>query len=55
MELYDHKLDPNEWDNVAADSAMRAVVEQLSSSLPAVNAEASQYNKYPTNEYFLGK
>ena len=55
MELYDHDLDPNEWKNLAEDPKMSAVVEQLSSELPKMNAEPSKYNKYPTNEYFLAK
>lgn len=52
-ELYDHKLDPNEWTNAATVPAMRDVVESLRDHLPATNAESSRYNKYPTNEFFL--
>lgn len=35
QELYDHRTDPNEFRNLAAEPAHQAVLEQLSSWLPA--------------------
>lgn len=55
QELYDHRNDPNEWKNVAAEPAMQQVIDKLRSALPAGNAKSSKYNKYPTNRYFLDK
>jgi arylsulfatase A-like enzyme len=55
MELYDHRRDPNEWQNIAMDPTRSELVKQLASELPKINAEPSKYNKYPTNEYFLTK
>jgi arylsulfatase A-like enzyme len=39
-ELYDHKQDPLEWKNLAADPKLSAVKEKLARWLPATNAEA---------------
>ncbi|HBV65916.1 MAG TPA: iduronate sulfatase, partial [Rhodopirellula sp.] len=33
-ELYDHSTDPNEWKNLAGDSAYAAIKSQLSNQLP---------------------
>ena len=55
MELYDHIDDPNEWHNLANKEEQKTLIESLSKRLPETSAEPSQYNKYPTNEYFLAK
>ena len=34
IELYDHSTDPNEWKNLAGDSAHAAIKSQLSNQLP---------------------
>ncbi|MCB1064094.1 MAG: sulfatase [Verrucomicrobiae bacterium] len=37
-ELYDHRIDPNEWKNLATDPAMAEVIAQHRASLPSTNA-----------------
>lgn len=39
-ELYDHRSDPNEWTNIAADKKYRAVLEELKSKLPPKSKQA---------------
>ncbi len=39
-ELYDRRLDPNEWKNVASNSEFRQVKQQLAAHLPALEDEA---------------
>jgi hypothetical protein len=36
-ELYDHRVDPNEWTNLAGDSRYASMKRQLRTHLPAVN------------------
>ena len=36
-ELYDHKLDPNEWINLANDSSYIDVIDELSEMIPELN------------------
>jgi hypothetical protein len=36
-ELYDHRVDPNEWHNVASRPENRKIIAELARSLPAVN------------------
>ena len=36
-ELYDHRVDPNEWTNVAGDPRYASMKRQLRKHLPAVN------------------
>ncbi|KAA5544692.1 sulfatase [Roseiconus nitratireducens] len=54
-ELYDHRTDPNEWNNLADDPSHTELIDKLSDGFPQRNARASRFNKYPTNEYFLAK
>jgi arylsulfatase A-like enzyme len=37
-ELYDHRYDPHEWTNLAADKRFAAVKDRLSAWLPGINA-----------------
>ena len=37
-ELYDHKLDPNEWMNLANDPSYIDVIDELSEMVPELNA-----------------
>ena len=39
-ELYDRRLDPNEWKNVASNSEFWQVKQQLAAHLPALKDEA---------------
>ena len=41
-ELYDHAVDPLEWNNLAADSALSDVKAELASSFPNTNSEPSR-------------
>ncbi|QDS98820.1 sulfatase-like hydrolase/transferase [Adhaeretor mobilis] len=38
-ELYDHKVDPNEWDNVAGDERFKEVIARLQEWLPKQEAK----------------
>jgi len=42
-ELYDHKSDPNEWENLAGNPDFKRIIEKLRTYLPEINAE--QYKK----------
>jgi len=33
-ELYDHRVDPNEWNNIADDERYNAVKEELGAVIP---------------------
>ena len=46
-ELYDHKTDPHEWQNLAGDPSLAKVKLRLSKRLPGVNAEPIQINPRP--------
>ena len=36
-ELYDHRVDPNEWTNLASDPDYRPIINLLREKLPATN------------------
>ena len=55
QELYDHQTDPNEWHNLAGQSAMEPLITELRSFLPKTETASSPYNKYPTNQYFIDR
>ncbi len=44
-ELYDHKVDPMEWQNLARDPEYRTVIDRLSKSLPTINAPDAPRDK----------
>ena len=46
-ELYDHKTDPQEWNNLASDPSSAKVKSSLAKRLPGVNAEPIQINSRP--------
>ncbi len=46
-ELYDHKTDPHEWNNLAGDPSLAKVKSRLAKRLPTVNAEPIQINPRP--------
>ncbi len=52
-ELYDHRLDPNEWHNLASAPAMQAVKRNMAKAIPSEPAGTASHVSYPTNEYFL--
>jgi ABC-type Zn uptake system ZnuABC Zn-binding protein ZnuA len=37
-ELYDHKADPHEWQNLAAKKSMQKIKQELKTKLPENNA-----------------
>jgi arylsulfatase A-like enzyme len=39
-ELYDHRSDPNEWNNLASQPEFRQVKQELAGHLPALQDEA---------------
>lgn len=51
-EFYDHRNDPNEWNNVAAEPSHQAVIDSLKVHLPAVNAPNARGSSYNFNDYF---
>ncbi len=51
-ELYDHRKDPLERKNLAADPGHFTVKERLQNHLPPVNAPLAEKSKYTFNEYF---
>lgn len=50
-ELYDHRSDPNEWENVANRSEYRRQKERMKKYLPNVNAFWANGSAYNYNEY----
>lgn len=38
-ELYDHKVDPHEWNNLASNSAYNSIMEKMKAQLPEVNVQ----------------
>jgi arylsulfatase A-like enzyme len=44
-ELYDHKADPMEWENLAAKSGYLPIKQEMKRWLPSVNAEDSVHEK----------
>jgi arylsulfatase A-like enzyme len=46
-ELYDHRVDPNEWTNLAGRTEFRSVIQQLRQHLPELNVPQAKYAKRP--------
>jgi arylsulfatase A-like enzyme len=44
-ELYDHKTDPNEWENLAGNRKYTRVKQQLAASLPSLNTPDQANNE----------
>ena len=51
-ELYDHDSDPEEWTNLARDPAYSAVIEELSSLIPANPAPLAE-TSYPISPHHV--
>lgn len=51
-ELYDHRTDPNEWNNLAGNPFYTDIKSALSAHLPKENAKWSPVSEYRSNEYF---
>ena len=54
-ELYDHKVDRDEWKNLANIPAYDEVKRTLAKHIPADNAPWSEMTYYDGNKYFLKK
>lgn len=54
-ELYDHKIDRDEWRNLAEIPAYKNVKETLAKQLPKENAKWSNKTYYTGNKYFQQK
>ncbi|KPM30779.1 Sulfatase [Croceitalea dokdonensis DOKDO 023] len=52
-ELYDHKTDPNEFHNLAADNSYKEVLLSLSENLPSTNAKWDVDSQYTFQPYFV--
>lgn len=49
-ELYDHKNDPNEWNNLANNKKYKKIINELAKSLPKINVpDLAHPPKRPTN------
>lgn len=51
-ELYDHKIDQNEWTNLADDPAYKSQKASLAAHLPQEDAAWSSVSYYDGNDYF---
>jgi iduronate 2-sulfatase len=51
-ELYDHRSDPAEWKNIAAEAEQQKLIENLKRQLPRHNAPNAKGSSYNFNEYF---
>ena len=52
-ELYDHRIDPNEWKNVAGDKKYQKEKGKLKKLLPAQNVPWAQHSSYGFQPYFV--
>lgn len=52
-ELYDHKSDPNEFENKASSTAYKSEIEKLKKYLPTVNALWDRNSSYTFQPYFV--
>ena len=51
-ELYDHRKDPNEWNNLIPDGDYNDEVIRLREFLPEVNRPYTLHSSYDYNPYF---
>lgn len=54
-ELYDHRADPNEWNNLAGEKSYRGTIERMKKHLPVVNVPWTQHSAYDYQPYFTGQ
>ena len=52
-ELYDHRVDPNEWENIASAPSSDGMIEQLKALLPKTNVPNAKHSSYDFNDYFI--
>lgn len=51
-ELYDHSIDPNEWNNLASDPEYKEIKERLAGYLPETNVPWTTNSSYNYQPYF---
>lgn len=52
LELYDLKVDPDEWKNLASDKKYKKIIKSLQKHIPLQQADLAPDSKYGVNEYF---
>ncbi|MCA9126525.1 MAG: sulfatase [Planctomycetales bacterium] len=52
-EMYDHRADPNEWNNLAQLESFQEMGDNLAARLPKGPAPPARSNSYPINRYFI--
>lgn len=53
QEFYDHKVDPNEWNNEASNTKYASKIEELKTYLPKDNAKWDAKSNYTFQPYFV--
>ena len=53
QELYDHRTDPNEWDNIAENPENEQIISEISTNLPSANARWNVHSSYTFQPYFV--
>lgn len=53
QELYDHKIDPNEFTNLAKFSEYKGKINELKKYLPKTNVKWDKYSSYTFQPYFV--
>ena len=54
-ELYDHKNDPNEWNNLAGKKAFNSIKTKLKKHLPKINAGWTKHSSQKQNDFMKNK
>ncbi|WP_066630677.1 sulfatase [Labilibacter marinus] len=54
-ELYDHRTDPNEWDNIAGKPESKDMIKALKKYLPETNAKWDSLSSYTFQPYFVNQ
>jgi arylsulfatase A-like enzyme len=52
-ELYDHRSDPNEWENLAGNPDYSGEIEKMKALLPKSNAKWDRESSYEFQTYFI--
>ncbi|WP_430934869.1 sulfatase [Saccharicrinis sp. 156] len=53
QELYDHKTDPNEWENLASNPDYKNKIEEMKQFLPTKNVIWDSHSSYTFQPYFV--
>jgi len=55
QEFYDHKVDPNEWNNEASNTKYASKIEELKKYLPKDTAKWDAKSNYTFQPYFVNQ